>query len=170
MTITLWESVQMSSLFPKYLITQNFIHTYYCYENPVTINSAPPPPQLCSPHPSLSLPYGLLHLILPLIWEPPASLHEEAHCAQIIWLFSDVEAFLQKGKNRVCPKALGYLANRWTLRGRGRRRDRCRAKGADTRVRKWPLQCQITNNVLSQLLQSSLWNIPLLRQPKGWRL
>jgi len=34
-------------------------------------------------------------------------------------LFSDVEAFLQKGKNRVCPKALGYLANRWTLREEG---------------------------------------------------
>lgn len=131
----------------------------------------PSPPQLCSPHPSIPLPCGHLLLILKLIWEPPALLYKEMYCAQIIWLFSDVGPFLHK-RGRTGFVQSRRLLGPWmdTPGGGGEKRDRRGARGADTRVRKWPLQCKITNKVLSQLLQSLLWNIPLLRQPRGWRL
>lgn len=53
--------------------------------------------------------------------------------------FQMSELSYTKGENRVCPKALGYLANGWTHGGTGPGggdMDLCGAQGVDTRVRK----------------------------------
>ena len=86
---------------PSLKTTYTHMRTF-SYENLITISLPPTRTHTLVtcvaplPIPLFLLPHGLLHLILPLIWEPPAPLHEETHCAQIIWLFSDVEAFLHK--------------------------------------------------------------------------
>lgn len=94
-----------------------------CYQNLVTIS----PPLLSCVAPSPFLSFSPLWPPPP---NPPAHLGttstppwRDALCPDYLIVFRCRSFSTQKGKNRVCPKALGYLANGWTSReGRWRTR------------------------------------------------